>query len=290
MKNKKRQKLLKILELGKNPTGEEITDAYNHLKELYTSASSVIVLPLEDEFNSEEKNMILESIEHAYKELIGEKGIKQKIKKSADDNVDLDVGNEEIRIEIDDDETEEDTEGELKIELKYDDEEEAEDELQIELEDEKKEEAEDDLKVELDDEKEEEEVEGELKIELQTDEEEENGNELEIKLKENNEEEAGEEIQIEFEEEEMVVEREIDGPFLKKRRMEKGVKIKEIPDILNIPYKNIVNIENEKYKKLPEDGYLRWLIKTYAKFLNINENKAAEDYMRKYRIWKKENS
>ncbi|MEN8154087.1 MAG: helix-turn-helix domain-containing protein [Acidobacteriota bacterium] len=225
MKNKERKKFLKVLELGKNATLKEINCAYEHLKELYTSDESIIISPILDEFDIKEKEIILESIEEAYNELVNDKGFRKESKKETENEVELDVRNEEIRIELDVDDKDNDNKDDLNIEF-------------------------------------------------------ENGTD----------EEPDEHIQIEFEQEEMIIEKDVDGFLFKKKREEKGMKVRDIQELLNIPYKDIVHIENEKFNKLPEDGYLRWLIRTYAKFLDINENKAAEDYMRKYRFWKKENT
>ncbi len=76
---------------------------------------------------------------------------------------------------------------------------------------------------------------------------------------------------------------EITGKYLKKKRESRGLKVRELATIIGISYKDIVNIENEKFDKLPDAGYLRWLIKSYAKFLEIDESKTAEDYMKRYR-------
>ncbi len=76
---------------------------------------------------------------------------------------------------------------------------------------------------------------------------------------------------------------EITGKYLKKKRESSGRKVKELAGVLGISYKDIVNIENEKFEKLSDAGYLRWLIKAYAKLLEIDEAKSAEDYMKRYR-------
>jgi len=93
------------------------------------------------------------------------------------------------------------------------------------------------------------------------------------------EEESGE-----VDSEEVVVDDvEITGKYLKKIRESKKIKVRDVGEILNIPYKSIVHIENEKFEKLNDPGFLRWLIKAYTKFLGLNEEKGAEDYMKRYR-------
>ena len=76
---------------------------------------------------------------------------------------------------------------------------------------------------------------------------------------------------------------EITGKYLKKIRESRKLKVRDIGEILNIEYKSIVHIENEKFEKLNDPGFLRWLIKSYSKFLGLNEEKSAGDYMRRYR-------
>ena len=76
---------------------------------------------------------------------------------------------------------------------------------------------------------------------------------------------------------------EITGKFIKKRREAQKMKVRDVGELLNISYKDIVHIESEKFDKIKDPGYLRWLIKSYAKMLGLDESKSAEDYMKRYR-------
>ncbi len=76
---------------------------------------------------------------------------------------------------------------------------------------------------------------------------------------------------------------EVTGKYMKKIREEKGLKVKDAAELLNISYKYIVQIENEKFEKMTDPGYLRWFVSLYLKFLGINEKKGTEDYMKRYR-------
>ncbi len=76
---------------------------------------------------------------------------------------------------------------------------------------------------------------------------------------------------------------EISGEFLKKKREESGLKVRDAGELLSVNYKDISYIENEKFEKMKDPGYLRWLIKSYSKLLGIDEQKGAEDYMKRYR-------
>ncbi len=79
----------------------------------------------------------------------------------------------------------------------------------------------------------------------------------------------------------------IKGRTLRKAREKLEVGIHEMAVSTGISYKVLVNIEKERYQKLPEPGYLRWLIATYAKSLSLDPKKAADDYMKRYRKWQR---
>jgi hypothetical protein len=77
----------------------------------------------------------------------------------------------------------------------------------------------------------------------------------------------------------------IKGRNLRKVREKLGMGIHEIAVSTNISYKILVNIEKERFDKLPEAGYLRWNISTYAKALSLDPHRVADEYMKRYRIW-----
>jgi hypothetical protein len=79
----------------------------------------------------------------------------------------------------------------------------------------------------------------------------------------------------------------IKGRTLRKAREKLEIGIHEIAVSTGISYKILVNIEKEQYQKLPEPGYLRWLITTYAKALSLDPKKVADDYMSRYRKWQR---
>lgn len=80
----------------------------------------------------------------------------------------------------------------------------------------------------------------------------------------------------------------IKGRTLRRAREKLEIGIHEMAVSTGISYKDLVNIEKERYSKLPESGYLRWLITTYAKTLSLDPKKAADDYMARYRKWQRE--
>ena len=62
-------KYREILEIEPDSSEEEITDAYNYLKELYSS-NSVALLSIDDDLDEQEKDTILAQLEDAYQGLI----------------------------------------------------------------------------------------------------------------------------------------------------------------------------------------------------------------------------
>lgn len=74
---------------------------------------------------------------------------------------------------------------------------------------------------------------------------------------------------------------------LKKEREKAGLSIQDVEAETGIPVKIISNIEVDKFHKLPEGGYLRWYISTYAKALGLDAKKVADGYMKRYRVWQK---
>jgi hypothetical protein len=79
----------------------------------------------------------------------------------------------------------------------------------------------------------------------------------------------------------------IKGRSLRKVRENLGIGIHEIAIKTKINYKILVNIEKERFSKLPDAGHLRYYLTTYAKALFLDPQKVADQYMKRYRIWKR---
>jgi len=79
----------------------------------------------------------------------------------------------------------------------------------------------------------------------------------------------------------------IKGRSLRKVRENLGIGIHEIAIKSKINYKILVNIEKERFAKLPDAGHLRYYLTTYAKALFLDPQKVADQYMKRYRIWKR---
>ncbi len=87
--------------------------------------------------------------------------------------------------------------------------------------------------------------------------------------------------------EELLEGRSIKGRTLKKVREKLGLGIHEVAVSTKISYKILVNIEKERFSKLPEPGYLRWCISKYAKELTLDQKIVTDEYMRRFRQWQR---
>jgi flagellar biosynthesis protein FlhG len=69
MSNKELKKYFETLEISPDATIQEIRNAYNRLKKLY-STDSVVISPIADEFSKKERKEILQQVEEAFKKLM----------------------------------------------------------------------------------------------------------------------------------------------------------------------------------------------------------------------------
>ena len=61
------------------------------------------------------------------------------------------------------------------------------------------------------------------------------------------------------------------GEILRTARLNQGVSLEEIENETKIKKRYILNLENEEWEKLPGRVYVKGFLKSYAIFLNINE-------------------
>lgn len=80
----------------------------------------------------------------------------------------------------------------------------------------------------------------------------------------------------------------VKGRTLRKFREKRGLGIHEVALSTRISYRILVNIEKERFDELPDAGYLRWYVSTYAKALTLDSKKVADEYMKRYRKWERE--
>lgn len=312
MKKKKKKEYLRVLELGEKASRDDIENAYSHFVKLYSSEDSPEINPLKEEISSKERKKILYEIDKAYKALVGEDGV-NRIDFSAEiepQEINLDE-EESVVIEHEEIEPVEGAQGEAETIVEFLLTDEPVDEMPVDespadvmdsnepqieipesenLQNERTDEIEHQV-IESDQDMYEEEKDSEEKVEEEPETVEIQSIEFDEDEDENEDEEGSvevEPVEIKFEEE--IVDKapvdeevEITGKYLKKIRESRKLKVRDVGEILNIPYKSIVHIENEKFEKLNDPGFLRWLIRSYSKFLGISEEKSAEDYMRRYR-------
>ena len=79
----------------------------------------------------------------------------------------------------------------------------------------------------------------------------------------------------------------VKGRSLRKLREKLGFGIHEVAVATKINYKILVNIERERFSKLPDAGHLRWYLTAYAKALFLDPQKVADQYMKRFRRWKR---
>lgn len=77
------------------------------------------------------------------------------------------------------------------------------------------------------------------------------------------------------------------GSIFRDIRENRGFNFRELSESTQIPVEMLEHIENEDFAKLPDAGYLRWYITTYAKTLSMDPKETADLYMKRYREWKK---
>jgi len=70
------------------------------------------------------------------------------------------------------------------------------------------------------------------------------------------------------------------GAFLKKVRQEKGWSLEKVSDETKILLSILKNLENDKYENLPPPVYLKGMIKEYANFLKLDEEKILKLYQK----------
>jgi hypothetical protein len=284
MNKKVKKEYLRILELGEKASRDDIENAYSHFVKLYSTGDSPEIQPLREEINRDERKKILRDIDKAYKALVGEDGV-NRIDFSAE------IEPQEIVLDVEREAEAEHPESET-FDAQPD-----KDEPVVEFE------FSEELLVEVPVEKSISEINDvdELIVEIPEREESESEIPEEIEYQEirfdddNTDGEEPIEVKVDISDQEEILtdiapaddDMEITGKFIKQTRESRKMKVGEVGELLNVKYKDLIHIENEKFDKLNDAGYLRWLITSYAKFLGLDERKSAEDYMKRYRLKKK---
>ncbi|MGE5892540.1 MAG: helix-turn-helix domain-containing protein [bacterium] len=78
------------------------------------------------------------------------------------------------------------------------------------------------------------------------------------------------------------------GPVLREIREKLRIGLHEIALATNIRMRYLEDIELEKFEVLPPEVYLRGFVIDYARHLSLDPRKVADDYIARYRAWKRD--
>ena len=74
------------------------------------------------------------------------------------------------------------------------------------------------------------------------------------------------------------------GGLLKELREKLGINLKDMASFTKIRKQYFEDIEREKFSSLPAEVYLRGYIMEYARYLSLDPEKVANDYIERYRL------
>lgn len=76
------------------------------------------------------------------------------------------------------------------------------------------------------------------------------------------------------------------GERIKKTRIEKNISLEEVLINTRISIEKIKAIESEDYNNLPDEVYLKGLLKQYLKFLGLEESNISKEYLNKFKQYR----
>ena len=74
-----------------------------------------------------------------------------------------------------------------------------------------------------------------------------------------------------------------DGPTLRSIREKLGIELGEVEFSTKISMQHIKNMEEDKFRALPEEVFVKGYITSYAKCLGLDVPRVVEDYIKRYR-------
>jgi hypothetical protein len=77
------------------------------------------------------------------------------------------------------------------------------------------------------------------------------------------------------------------GVALRKIRERLNIDLGEISKELKLRVELLRNLEDERFEGLPEETYLKCHLRNYAQYLGLKVEKVLDDYLGRYRAWKK---
>lgn len=81
---------------------------------------------------------------------------------------------------------------------------------------------------------------------------------------------------------------EINGKLLKQIREKRGISIQEIADRTRINITYLYFLEEDNFRSLPAEVYLRSYLAQYARILHLDAKTLVEGYMKTYQNWQRE--
>lgn len=76
------------------------------------------------------------------------------------------------------------------------------------------------------------------------------------------------------------------GPILKQIRERVGIELSDLSLATKVRAQYLECIELEKFASLPHEVYTRGFVIDYARYLQLDPERVARDYMSRYRAWK----
>jgi len=73
------------------------------------------------------------------------------------------------------------------------------------------------------------------------------------------------------------------GPILKEIRENMGIDLSSMANATKVQKRYLEEIEAEQFVRIPAEVYLRGYVIEYARYLSLDHQKVAEDYMKRYR-------
>lgn len=77
------------------------------------------------------------------------------------------------------------------------------------------------------------------------------------------------------------------GPYLKGLRQQKGISMEAVAAEIKISLSQLAQIETEDHDRLPDDVFVRGILRSYARFIGVDENDIIDRYMICRRAWGK---
>jgi hypothetical protein len=77
------------------------------------------------------------------------------------------------------------------------------------------------------------------------------------------------------------------GARLKERREARGLSLQDINQVIKVRVEILGDIESENYAALPDESFLRNHLTQLARHLGVEPRDVVEDYLERYREWRK---